>query len=351
MTDRTDWREIVPLSVRRFPADLAIVVVAVVAVAVAVFVPVVNDTPLRALLGYPFVLFVPGYAFIAALFPAKGRGISVSSRESPAETVAERAEIDGLERLALSVGTSLALTPLFGLVLNATPLGVTVTPVVAALGVFTLLATGVAAIRRNELPADERFAVPFGAWAADVRGGFAASEPIGDRVLNVALVTVLLLSVGSAGYVLAADKPGETSTAFYLVTKNGAGDFVADDYPTNFTRGQSRSIYVGIENHEHRTMNYTVVAELQRVRITNGSTAVEERQKLGTFDARLAANETWRHEQNVTPKLTGHRLRLTYLLYEGTPPSNPQISNADSETHLWINVSAPNGSANASLSE
>ena len=55
-----------------------------------------TDLPLvaiRWILGSVFVLFIPGYVTVEALFP-KGR------------------ELDGIERFALSVGLSLALVPL-----------------------------------------------------------------------------------------------------------------------------------------------------------------------------------------------------------------------------------------------
>ena len=56
----------------------------------------------RIVLSLAFVLFFPGYTLIAALFPAKGR-------------------LDGIERVALSFGLSLAVVPLIGLALNFTP--------------------------------------------------------------------------------------------------------------------------------------------------------------------------------------------------------------------------------------
>jgi hypothetical protein len=72
----------------------------------------------RWVLGSVFVLFLPGYVTVEALFP-KGR------------------DLDGIERFALSVGLSLALVPLVGLILNYTPWGIRLTPIVISLTILT----------------------------------------------------------------------------------------------------------------------------------------------------------------------------------------------------------------------
>ena len=78
---------------------------------------------LRWALGLIFVLFVPGYVTLKVIFPERG--------------------LDTVERLALSVGLSLAIVPLVGLLLNFTPWGIRLTPIVASL---FLLTTGLAGI-------------------------------------------------------------------------------------------------------------------------------------------------------------------------------------------------------------
>jgi hypothetical protein len=83
----------------------------------------------RWVLGSIFVLYLPGFSLIQLLFP-KGK------------------EIDSLERFALSIGLSLALVPLIGLVLNFTPWGIRFAPIVAALGTFTAAALLAAAMRK-----------------------------------------------------------------------------------------------------------------------------------------------------------------------------------------------------------
>jgi hypothetical protein len=91
----------------------------------------------RYILGSVFVLFIPGYVTVEALFP-KGR------------------EMDGIERFALSVGLSLALVPLIGLLLNYTPWGIRLTPIVLSLVIFTVGVAAVGVVRRFRL-SQERF--------------------------------------------------------------------------------------------------------------------------------------------------------------------------------------------------
>ena len=91
---------------------------------------------LRWVLGSVFVLFIPGYVTVEALFP-KGR------------------ELDSIERFALSVGLSLALVPLVGLLLNYTPWGIRLTPIVISLTILTV-GLAVIALARQYRTSSER---------------------------------------------------------------------------------------------------------------------------------------------------------------------------------------------------
>lgn len=92
-------------------------------------------TAVRWVLGAVFVLFIPGYVTVEALFP-KGR------------------ELDGVERFALSVGLSLALVPLIGLLLNYTPWGIRLTPIVISLVAFTIGVAALGVARRFRVAAE-----------------------------------------------------------------------------------------------------------------------------------------------------------------------------------------------------
>lgn len=174
---RTLWL-LLPRPLRNLPADLAAVIAMVLVTNLAVFAPVLRDTPLRVPVGLAFILFIPGYAFIAALFPEAGdsptataNGEADTDTSTPASTAPEadasrRSGIDGIERVALAFGLSIAITPLIGLGLNFTPWGIRLVPIMVAISLFTLGCVVVAASRRWALPADERFRVPYRDWLA-----------------------------------------------------------------------------------------------------------------------------------------------------------------------------------------
>jgi len=235
-------------------------------------------------------------------------------------------------------------------VLNFTPWGIRLVPIVVSVSGFTLVATAVAARRRWALPAEEQFVVPWREWVAAGREELFEPESRTDAALNVLLAASVVLAVASVGYAVAVPKEGEAFTEFYLLTEDEDGELVADDYPTEFVEGESQSLVVGIGNHEHRPVNYTVVVELQEVQVENNSTTVLSEEELRRFQTRLTDNETWHLQHNVTPTMTGERLRLTYLLYEGELPADPTVDNAYRELHLWVNVTAPNSRIGATHS-
>jgi uncharacterized membrane protein len=225
--------------------------------------------------------------------------------------------------------------------LNFTPFGIRLVPIVVSLSLLVVSLTAIAARRRWALPEEERLTVPWRAWLDAGRRELFEPETRTDAVLNVLLVVSLVVAVSSVGYAVAVPKQGESFSEFYLLTEEEDGELVADDYPTEFVAGESRSLVVGIGNQEHQTTAYTVVVELNRVQIQNNSSRVLDEERLRTFETRLAHNETWQRRHTVTPDMTGENLRLTYLLYRGDAPQNPTTANAYRELHLWVNVTTP----------
>jgi uncharacterized membrane protein len=93
---------------------------------------------LRNVLGVIFVLWPPGYSIIKALFP-----VNVPFKTS-------KESFDTLERIVLSIGMSVVIVPLVGLVLNYTPWGIRLAPIVLSLFAFTCIFATVAVIREYQ---------------------------------------------------------------------------------------------------------------------------------------------------------------------------------------------------------
>lgn len=338
----SQWAALVPRPVRDLPADLAAVLLLTGATLFVALAPVVRETPLRVVFGLPFVLFLPGYALVAALFPEAGDdGASSEREEGGNDGGRDGSGVAGVERVALSFGLSIAIVPLVGLVLNFTPFGIRLVPVLTGVSLVTAAAAAVAARRRRLLAPEDRFQVPYRAWYATARGEFLTPDSRTDAALNVVLVVSVLLAVSSVAFAVTVPQQGESFTEFYLLTETDDGDLVADGYPTNFTVGESKPVVVGVSNQEHEPVDYTVVVELQEVRPAgpNGTNlTVEGSTELDRYGIDLGDNETDRRTVDVRPTTTGERLRLAFLLYRGEPPADPAVETAYRETQLWVNV-------------
>ncbi|WP_266080467.1 DUF1616 domain-containing protein [Haladaptatus caseinilyticus] len=340
-----DPRLLVPAPLRRIPSDLAAIFVFVLATLLSTLLPVVNETPVRLVLAVPFVLFAPGYAFVAVLFPEGST--SSGKRRSVTDRIHDRFEtgIDTLERVALSFGTSIAIVPLIGLVLNVTSWGIRLLPVLVALSGFTLLTTAVAVVRRWNAPEETRFSVSFRRTGAEIRTELFEPETRFDAMLNVVLVACLLLVAASIMYAVTVPNTEEQFTEFYLLSTDKDDTLAADEYPTDFTVGEKKPVYVGLQNHEQHRKRYTVVVLLQRVTRTDDSTNVHREQEVARYRPVVEENGTWQKKTVIAPRMTGENLRLQYLLYRGDAPAELNADTAYQELHLWINVSEPNPSS------
>ncbi len=276
----------------RFLDDLiAILAATVILLGVIVGFP---DSPVRVVLGLPFVLFFPGYALIAALYP-------------------RRDDLDGIERLALSLGLSLAVVPLVGLALNYTPWGIRLTPILVGLTLF-IAACSLAAIRaRTRLPAAERF-------PADVRPvlGTLRRLPWPAMAASAAVMAILLVVGFRTGF-LGKSRVGEAFTEFYVLGPAGK----AQGYPRRVFVGEKGTVILGVINQEGQTAAYTV-------RIRAGSEVLRTLGPIG-----LQAGQKWEERVDFALQRPGKRVKVEFLLYMkgGDPPPYRRL-------HLWVEVRA-----------
>jgi uncharacterized membrane protein len=315
----------------RIPIDISVVFWFSFVSLCVVFLPIVRDTPLRVVAALVYILFVPGYLFVASLFPRAPRSDAAVDGQTG---------ISLLERTALSIGSSVALVALTGVALTHTVWGLGTASIATAVSLLVVVLLYVATTRRLSLEESKRFTLPLGAWYETVRGSVRSHDTKLDYVLTVVMIVSVLVAFASAGYAVTGPRAGSTFTEFYLLTEDSSGELVASDYPSDFTQGEPQELVVGITNQEHDPVSYTVVVQLHRVNAVGGSSTVLEVEELRRFETRLDHDETWRQPHQVSPTITGTQLRLTYLLYRGSAPSNPTTDNAYRKTHLWVNVTA-----------
>jgi len=255
----------------------------------------------RIPLGLLMVLFVPGYTLIAALFP-------------------KMKDLDGIERVALSFGLSIAVVPLIGLGLNYTPWGIRLTPVVISMAIFTLAMAGAAYLRRKSLPEEERFATNFRAATNSLKAEILADEKSRlDKALTIILVITIMLSIAALVYVIVTPKQGEKFTEFYILGPGGK----AYDYPTSVLAGNESTVIVGVVNHEYALVNYSLQLGLNNSTILKRELALEH-------------NQTWERPVSYALNKTGDGQKLQFLLYKEGNFTAPYR-----DLHLWVNVSRP----------
>lgn len=256
---------------------------------------------LRLFLGLFFVLFVPGYALQAALFPSRGARVEASA-----------GGLDGPERLALSFGLSVAVIPPLALILDRLPWGIRLWPIVVGETIIIATCSTVALWRRRRLPPSERFVLEID---VDARGWWAAQDRL-SRVLCGILTAALLVALFSAAAIILLPKPGEQFTEFYVLGPEG----LAEGYPREAAPGEPLSVTVGIANREGVAAEY-------RIEVRAGELTIGQAGPL-----RLEDDEVWEGPLHYALAEPGDDQEVHFLLFrdDGGEPYR--------SLRLWINV-------------
>lgn len=283
-------------SIKRLSSDLLLVFVWTVLTLIFVLAPMLSDTFVRTILGIPMVLFIPGYVLIAALFPKKD-------------------DLEGVERIALSFGLSIAVVPLLGLALNFT-FGIRLIPILLTLCLYATILLFIAEYRREQLHEDERFSVPFSRAWGKLKSEVTAPRTRQDMALTIILVLSIALAIGMIYFVITTPKTGERFTEFYILDPSGK----AENYPVELKIEAPADILVGVVNHEYAQVNYTVQVALENETLTEAGFT-------------LAHNETWEKTISFAPDRKGSDLKLEFLLFKEYNFTAPYRN-----LHLWVNV-------------
>lgn len=281
--------KVFPLRIRIRNELLPLILLVILLIAAITFSP---SNILRIILGLPFVLLFPGYTLMAALFPRRER-------------------LDNIERVALSVGMSIAVVTLIGLILNFTPWGIKLDSLLWFIASFTFIMAVIAWLKRKKVPVEERFSIAFTLALAGRETGTQT------KVLSVILVLTVLSVLGITGYVIATPKLSQKFTEFYILGSEGK----TIDYPQELKLGERGIVTIGIVNHEYKKVSYRV-----EVRI-NGTKNNELEPVV------LKNDEEWMQEVSFAPEIAGEKQEVEFLLYK-----NGEIEPYLEALRLWLDV-------------
>jgi uncharacterized membrane protein/LysM repeat protein len=280
-----------------FTRDIDLVVAAACALAtVAVVLLGPSLEPVRIVLGLPFLLLLPGYVLVAALYPRKG-------------------DLDPIESAALSFGLSIAIVPLIGLALNYSPWGIRLNPILAFVGLFIVIGAGAGMYRRWALPPREAFAIDvlLPRWC----------QLAWTRVALAVIVVLCLIGFSSAAAFLAASRGGsESFTEFYVLGPDGT----AEGYPQALELGDGLTVTLGVVNREGAVASYEIEARV-------------DGQAAGVIDSlRLEDGERWEKTTTLIPNQAGNSQKVEFLLHKEEMDG---VDEAYRAVHLWVDVEGP----------
>ncbi|WP_191967165.1 MULTISPECIES: DUF1616 domain-containing protein [Haloferax] len=306
----------------------------VILIGVSMSVLYIDSVVVRAVFGIPLLVFLPGYTLLLVLFPHDYTDTRVS-RSSTVTVNRNGVGVTFTERMALSFGVSLALIPILGVfVLSVFPQLSTISLV----GILaTLIAIGllVGEYRRQRLTESEQYNVPLKLWYTSVADSFSKQDD-SNRVVNILLAAVVVLSVVGLGFALTVPNYGEEYSTLSLVTQQSNGEFVASGYPESLSASGTADLYASVTNQERELTQYTLVVQLQRVDTSSGTVSVVEYEELARVSQEVAPGETWTTNPELAPEMTGSELRLVYLLYKGDAPQDADTDSAYRSTYVWV---------------
>jgi uncharacterized membrane protein len=313
------------------PGDMKIVLLWTVLCILSIIIPVVNQSFLRFILALPMILFIPGYVLIAALFPTS-------------------VDIDKIERLVLSIGASIVMTPLIGLFLNFTSWGIRLDSVLVSLTVFIVSMVFIAVYRRSSVSPQSRYTIPVPEILCRISKDCTSSnQSPGNRIIFGICVFAILMVIASTVLAISLPTAGDKFTEFFILGENRT----ADAYPEMISPGILQAMYVGIGNHEYRTINYTVEVYLVPINKT-ASMLSSGFTPLKSYSVILDHNQTSVLPLEFSAPAAGF-YRMEFLLFNDTVPG-PEVSgqariNASYRNlHLQINATMPVLLSNNTLS-
>jgi uncharacterized membrane protein len=285
---------------------------------------------IRIILGLPFIFFIPGYILIFALFPTKKTDVGINF----------------IERIALSIGFSIAIVPTIGLGLNYTTTGIQLESLFLCIFLF-IIGFGVLGLYRwFNLDLSDRHIVEIDISQLKSKGKL-------DFFLNILLIFSLVIVIVTVTYVLVTPKQKEKITEFFLL---GPGEN-STIFTRSFSTAEYYSVKIGIANHEYETIDYTIEVwlvnqtEFDNKTITQNMWFLDKiliRLDHSDIDINKIKENSLEYPYSFNLNKTGS-FKLMFLLFKTSTIdyskdldykdiAGEKINSAYRETHLWINI-------------
>ncbi len=252
------------------------------------FIP--DNIVVRIVLGVPFVIFFPGYALMSSLWPDK------------------KQELDSLEKTGLSIGLSIAIVSLIGLGLNYTSFGLELQPLLVVIFLFNTIFVVISLIRRKKTDKPYVFEIRIGNLLLNKQ----------EKIMFFSMIILIFVISLLIIYAIFTPKPAVTFTAIYILDSKGG----IHDYPKLLNENENATVIVGVHNREHKTMTYTIVAEInENATLTYvddwDTTFILTNSTAYALNITLKDGQTWEKEFNFTIAEKGHYEVTWYILVNG----------------------------------
>lgn len=277
--------------------DLILVLLVTVFCMAFIFIPSLNSSIYKTVLSFLLILFLPGYGFVAMIYP-------------------RIKDISSAYRLIFSFGISYLLTAVIALALNYTSYGNNYDYILLILSLLTVIFTIIALFIRWRVPGEDRFFVD------------SITPRTGNRNIYgviILVVVVLLVAVPSyTGMYTTNNTDVKGYSEFYVLGPNGTN---ITNYPDNLTYGENGTVTIVLVNHENTNTSYQIVT-------TSNKTIIN------TMNLTLQPNEKREIPYNFTAGESGTK-KLEFLLYK-----LPDLNNVYESAGFLLNIVTVQSSAN-----
>ncbi|MHB1152945.1 MAG: DUF1616 domain-containing protein [Eubacteriales bacterium] len=246
----------------------------------------------RVILGLPYVLIVPGYLLTVILFPKTD-------------------DLEDFARITLSVGLSIVIVPLIGLLHNYLSLVIDLLPLMFSLTLFNIVLMVMSWFKRKKIPDDERFELyadfDIAKWIKKIKE---------NKVIYLAMLITGLSIIVTLIFMLSFPKNIVNFTEFYITRQDGT----AAHYSEPIQPGDYVNVNVIIVCNENQTINY-------RLEIKADGELIQS-VDLITLDHL----EKWENTVSFKTEKPNEALKIEFLLYTD---QNIEIYR---QLKLWLRV-------------